>query len=260
MTARPHIHLEGKVAIVTGASRGIGEAIARVFAQSGARVVIASRKEDGLLQAAERIRSSGDGLEIEPVVCHTGNLEAIEALVEKTIARFGDLDVVVNNAATNPHFGPLVTADHGAFDKTVEVNLRGYFDVARVAVKHWTSVEKPGSIVNVASITGLVGARMQGIYAMTKAAVMSMTRTLAAELGPCNIRVNALAPGLVDTRFAAAIVHTPELVEQIVARTPLGRYAQPEEIAGAALFLASDAASYVTGHTLVIDGGFTLCT
>ncbi len=253
-----HIHLEDKVAIVTGASRGIGEAIARVFAQSGAKVAISSRKEEGIKAAAERIMATGDDLEVAPNVCHAGEREQIEALIAATLKRFGKLDVVVNNAATNPHFGPLVTADHGAFDKTVQVNARGYLDLAQAAAKHWVEVQRPGSIINVASVAALMGAPLQGVYGMTKAAVVSMTKTLAIELGPSAIRVNAIAPGLVETRFAAAIVHNPDMVQRVTDRTPLGRYGQPEEIAGAALFLASDAASFVTGHTLVVDGGMTI--
>jgi NAD(P)-dependent dehydrogenase (short-subunit alcohol dehydrogenase family) len=249
------IQLEGKVAIVTGASRGIGEAIARAFAASGAEVVIASRKKDGVDGAAERIRAAVPGAAVEPVACHTGKLADVEALFAAAIAKFGKIDVVVNNAATNPHFGPLVSADQAAFDKTFEVNARGYLDVARVATRH---LGKGGNIVNVASVVALDGAPMQGIYAMTKAAVVSLTKTLAVELGPSGIRVNAIAPGLVDTRFAAAIVQNDDLVKRVVERTPLGRYAQPDEIAGAALYLASDAASFVTGHTLVVDGGMTI--
>jgi NAD(P)-dependent dehydrogenase (short-subunit alcohol dehydrogenase family) len=256
MTA--HINLEDKVAIVTGGSRGIGEAIARVFAQSGAKVAIASRKQEGIQAAAERIAATGDGLEVAPFVCHAGKLEQIEALIAATLERFGQLDVVVNNAAINPHFGPLVTADHRAFDKTVEVNARGYLDLAQAAAKHWVDVERPGSIINMASVNALMGAPLQGVYGMTKAAVVSMTKTLAIELGPSAIRVNAIAPGLVETKLAAAIVHNPDMVRRVTDRTPLGRYAQPEEIAGAALFLASDAASFVTGHTLVVDGGMTI--
>ncbi len=256
MTA--HIHLEDKVAIVTGASRGIGEAIARVFAQAGAKVAIGSRKQEGIEAAAERIMATGDGLEVAPFVCHAGKPEQIEALVAATLERFGKLDVVVNNAATNPHFGPLVTADHRAFDKTVEVNARGYFDMALAAAKYWVDVGRPGSLINVASVAALIGAPLQGIYAMTKAAVVSMTKTLAVELGPSAIRVNAIAPGLVETRLAAALVHNPDVLKRVTDRTPLGRHAQPEEIAGAALFLASDAASFVTGHTLVVDGGMTI--
>jgi NAD(P)-dependent dehydrogenase (short-subunit alcohol dehydrogenase family) len=152
----------------------------------------------------------------------------------------------------------MVTADQAVFDKTFEVNARGYLDMARRCADHWTSARQAGAIVNVASVAGLTGSPLQGIYAMTKAAVISMTKTLAIELGPSGIRVNAIAPGLVDTRFAAAIVHNEELAARVVERTPLGRYAQPEEIAGAALYLASDAASYVTGHTLVVDGGMTI--
>ncbi len=249
------IQLEGKVAIVTGASRGIGEAIARVLSESGAKVAIASRKKEGIEAAAERIRG-GKPLAIAPFVCHTGSLAQIEALFAGTVERFGKVDVVVNNAATNPYFGPLVGVDQAVFDKTFEVNARGYLDVARVAARHLA--DRGGSIVNVASVVALGGAPMQGVYAMTKAAVVSMTKTLAVELGPSKIRVNAIAPGLVDTRFAAAIVGNEELVRRVVDRTPLGRYAQPEEIAGAALYLASDAASFVTGHTLVVDGGMTI--
>jgi NAD(P)-dependent dehydrogenase (short-subunit alcohol dehydrogenase family) len=247
------IHLEGKVALITGGSRGIGESIAKAFGQSGAEVAIASRKLEGLNEAAERLRK--DGITVEPFACHTGKTEEIDALIEEVIARFGRIDVLVNNAATNPHFGPIVTADDAAFDKTFEVNTKGYLNMAKAVARHLVDRNAPGSIIHVASVMGLAAAPLQGIYGMTKAAVISMTRTLAMELGPSGIRVNAIAPGLVETRFAAAIVKNRDLVEREAARTPLGRYAQPDEIAGAALYLASDAASYVTGHTLVVDGG-----
>ena len=252
----PWIHVNGKVALVTGGSRGIGESIARALGQSGAKVAIASRKIEGVREAAQRLREAG--VEVEPFACHTGKTDQVEALVKAVIERFGKLDVVVNNAATNPHFGPMVTADDAAFDKTFEVNARGYFNVAKAVTRHLVDRGAPGSIINVASIMGLAAAPLQGVYGMTKAAVISLTRTLAVELAPSGIRVNAIAPGLVDTRFAAAIVANKDLIEMEARRTPQARYAQPDEIAGAALYLASDAASFVTGHTLVVDGGRTI--
>lgn len=253
---KPLIHVEGKVAIVTGGSRGIGEAIALALGQAGAKVAIASRKIEGVREAAERLRAAG--VEALPVACHMGKTEDVEALVAATVARFGKVDVLVNNAATNPHFGPMVTADDRVFDKTFEINARGYFAAARAVARHLVDRGAPGSIVNVASVVALVGAPMQGVYAATKAAVVSMTRTLAVELGPSGIRVNAIAPGLVETKFASAITGDADLAGRFVSRTPLGRWGQPDEIAGAALYLASDAASFVTGHTLVVDGGYTV--
>ena len=245
--------------MITGGSRGIGEATARVFAKAGAKIVIASRKEEGIHAAAKRIVDSGvaEG-HVVPMVCHTGKPEMVQALFDGTIERFGQLDILVNNAATNPYFGPLVAADRRAWDKTFEVNAWGYFDVARAAIKYWIDQDRPGVVINIASVAGFMASPMQGIYAMTKAAVISMTKTMAAELGPSNIRVNAIAPGLIDTRLAAALVNNEDIVKPVIERTPLRRYGQPEEIAGAALFLASDAASFVTGHTLVADGGMTI--
>ena len=253
---KPLIHLEGKVAIVTGGSRGIGESIARAFAAHGAKVVVASRKLEGVERVAAAIRK--DGGVAHAVAFHAGDLDAPPKLFAAAIEQFGRVDVLVNNAATNPHFGPFLTVERSQWEKTFEVNLRGYFETSRALAHHLSDRNEKGAIVNVASIVGLSGAALQGVYGMTKAAVISMTRTLAVELAPLGIRVNALAPGIVDTKFAAALVHNPEISRMIVERTPMRRVAQPDEMAGAALFLASDAASYVTGHTLVVDGGLTI--
>ena len=247
------INLEGKVAIVTGASRGIGEAIARCFAANGAKVVVASRKIEGLSAVAESI-----GANAHAVAAHTGREADCAALVEAAVQKFGKVDILVNNAATNPHFGPLVDVDEGAWDKTFEVNLKGYFWMTREVVKHLRSRDAAGSIIHMASVAGLVASPLQGVYAMTKAAVISMTKTLAYELAGNKIRVNAIAPGFVDTKFAAAVLKNDTLLEEVMRITPMKRYGQPDEIAGGALYLASDSASYLTGHTLVIDGGMTI--
>jgi NAD(P)-dependent dehydrogenase (short-subunit alcohol dehydrogenase family) len=254
--------LDGRVALVTGASRGIGEAIATAYAAHGAKVVLAARKLAELEQVAGRITAAG-GTAL-PVACHTGKPEEVKALVERAIAAFGGCDILVNNAATNPYFGPLIGTSDAAFDKTFEVNVKGYFFAAREVIRHLQERlnAKPGSpagtVINIASSAGLRAAPFQGAYGMTKAAVISMTQTLAAEVGGQGIRVNAIAPGLVETRFAAAIVNNDALRAHVIAKTPLGRHAQPSELVGAALFLASDASSYVNGHTLVVDGGMTI--
>ncbi len=245
-----NITLEGKVAIITGASRGIGEAIARAYAGAGAQVMLASRKVEGLEPVAKSI-----GPQAAFQACHTGKAADLQALFAATLARFGRVDVLVNNAATNPYFGPMLGIDDGQWDKTFEVNLKGYFHAARLAAEHMA--DRGGAIINVASIVALGGAPFQGVYAATKAAVVSMTQTLATELGPRAIRVNALAPGIIKTRFAAAIIENEDFMSRIIDHTPLGRAGLPEDVAGGALYLASDAASFVTGHTLVIDGGLT---
>jgi len=247
------VRLDGKVAIVTGASRGIGEAIARALADHGARVVLAARKIEGLKAVADSI-----GENAHPVAAHTGREEECQRLVKETIDRFGKVDVLVNNAATNPYFGPILGIDNGAWDKTFEVNVKGYFFMAREVSRHLVDRKAPGSIIHVSSVAGLIGAPLQGVYAMTKAAIVSMTKTMAIELAPSQIRVNAIAPGFVATRFASAIVENPDLSREVIKRTPAGRVGTPDEIAGGALYLASDAASYLTGHTLVIDGGMTI--
>ena len=242
-----------KVVVVTGASRGIGEAIARSCIDAGAKVVLASRKQADL----DRVAASLPPERVLAVACHTGKPEEVEAMMGKAVERFGRVDGYVNNAATNPYFGPLVDTPDSAIDKTFEVNVRGYLYGARALVKHARARGGGGSIVNIASVAGIRAAPMQGIYGATKAAVISMTQTLAFELGGSAIRVNAIAPGLVETRFAQAIVANPMLRDHVVNRTPLARHAQPAEIAGAAIYLLSDLSSFTTGSVVVVDGGLT---
>jgi NAD(P)-dependent dehydrogenase (short-subunit alcohol dehydrogenase family) len=251
--SNPDMSLDGKVAIVTGASRGIGEAIARCFARRGAKVVVSSRKIAGLVAVADKITAAG-GI-ASPVVCHAGKEEQIEALVAETVARYGKVDILVNNAAANPYFGPMMNLDFGSWEKTFEVNTKGYFIATRAVVRHLQSRDAPGSIVNVASIAGLTAAIAQGVYGMSKAAVISMTKTLGVELGGTGIRVNAIAPGLVDTYFAGALMANEGLVNMMKEKAPVRRIGKPDDIAGMALFLASDASNYVTGQTFIVDGG-----
>jgi NAD(P)-dependent dehydrogenase (short-subunit alcohol dehydrogenase family) len=252
------ISLDGKVAIVTGGSRGIGEAIARSFAANGACVALASRKIEGVTGVAESIANEYGADRVLAIAAHTGKEDECARLVEAAVAHFGKVDVLVNNAGTNPYFGPLVNVETPAWDKTFEVNLKGYFWCARDVARRCIARGAQGSIINVSSVAALVGSPLQGVYAMTKAAVVSMTKTLAIELAPSKIRVNAIAPGFVDTKLASAILKNEDLLRHVVDSTPMRRHGLPDEIAGGALYLASDAASFLTGHTLVIDGGMTI--
>jgi NAD(P)-dependent dehydrogenase (short-subunit alcohol dehydrogenase family) len=240
------LRLDGKVALVTGASRGIGRAIAAAYAEAGARVMISSRKEDALKEAASAM--SG---EVEWFAANAGDEDAASACIAATVERLGGLDILVNNAATNPYMGPLVDIDKSRADKTVQVNQWGVLMWTQLAWKAAMS-ERGGSVVNVASIGGFSVEPAIGYYNVTKAAVIHLTKQLANELAP-KVRVNAVAPGLVKTDMARALWEPAE--EQIAGHLPLKRLGEPEDIANAALFLASDKASWLTGHTMEIDGG-----
>jgi NAD(P)-dependent dehydrogenase (short-subunit alcohol dehydrogenase family) len=249
--------LSGKVAVVTGASRGIGAALAAAFAAAGARVVLASRKMEDLEAAAAGIREAGG--EALAVACHTGHAAEVEALAARAEEAFGGIDILVNNAATSPHFGPLLSASETQWDKTFEVNVKGYVHTIRACVPRMRAGKHRGggtigSIINVASVAGLAPHSGLGVYGVTKAAVLMLTKTLAAELAP-DIRVNAIAPGLIETRFSEALRSTPEMLEQALASIPQHRIGQPGDLVGAALYLASDASRFTTGTVMVVDGG-----
>jgi NAD(P)-dependent dehydrogenase (short-subunit alcohol dehydrogenase family) len=244
--------LTGKTALVSGASRGIGESNARLLAAHGAHVVCTSRKLDGCEKVVAAIQAEGGSA--QAMAMHVGEIAAIEAAFAALDAAGVAPDILVNNAAANPYFGPMLDMDLGSFDKTVEVNLRGYF---------WTTVQaarrmrgKGGSIVNIASVNARRAAPGQGVYSMTKAGIVNMTEGFAKELAVHGIRVNAVLPGLTDTKFASALTGNPKILNMMMQMIPLARVAQPDEIAPAVLYLASAASSYVTGSVLSVDGGY----
>lgn len=239
------ISLKGRVALVTGASKGIGLAIAKTMAESGARVMLSSRKEDQL-----RVAAAGINGETDVFAANAGDLAAASACIDATLQRFGAIDILVNNAATNPYFGKTLGVDEGRFGKTFDVNLKGPLFWTQMVHERWMK-DHPGVIVNVASVGGMRAEIGLGVYNLTKAALIHMTRQLASEIGPS--RVVGIAPGLVKTDFAAVLVDN--FGDTLAARLPTKRLGEPQDIANLAVFLASDAASWITGETYVIDGG-----
>jgi NAD(P)-dependent dehydrogenase (short-subunit alcohol dehydrogenase family) len=245
--------LEGRVAIITGASRGIGSAIADALVDRGAKVVLSSRKQPDLDVEADRINARHPGAAMA-FAAHAGRPEELEKLVDATLEKHGSLDILVNNAATNPYFGYTVDADLSYWDKTFEVNVRGVFALTQLAVRKYMG-DYGGAIVNLASVGGLRVAMGLGIYNITKAAIIHLTKQLALELGPRGIRVNAVAPGVIKTRFAEALWSNEEIVGRVIESTALGRIGSPPEVGKVVAFLVSDDASYISGETVVIDGG-----
>ena len=247
--------LTGKIALVTGASRGIGEAIARLLAEQGAHVIVSSRKLEACQLVADAIIAEGGSAEAFP--CHVGKLEDIARIFSHISEAHGRLDILVNNAATNPYFGDILDTDLAAYNKTVDVNIRGYFFMSIEAGKLMKQ-GGAGAIVNTASVNALEPAPWQGIYSITKAAVVNMTKAFAKELAPLGIRVNALLPGLTETKFAGALFGQQEIYQQVVKSIPMGRHAQPREMAATVLYLVSEASSFTTGECIVVDGGMTI--
>ncbi|CAM3685524.1 SDR family oxidoreductase [Parendozoicomonas haliclonae] len=252
-TTKDLFDLTGKIALVTGASRGIGESIARLLADRGAHVIVSSRKLDGCEAVCSAIRDNGGSAEALP--CHVGDMEQISNLFTTIKEKHGRLDILVNNAAANPYFGHILDTDLGAYQKTVDVNIRGYFFMSAEAGKIMRK-QGGGAIVNVASVNGVVPGHMQGIYSVTKAAVISMTKAFAKECAGLNIRVNALLPGLTETKFASALTGNPAIMKQALTHIPMNRSADPDEMAGTVLYLVSEASSYTTGACINVDGGY----
>ena len=247
--------LTGKVALVTGASRGIGESIAKLLAEQGAHVIVSSRKIEGCQAVADAIAAAGGSA--EALACHVGNMGDIENCFAQIKQMHGKLDILINNAATNPYFGHILDTDLGAYTKTVDVNIRGYFFMSVEAGKIMRE-NGGGSIVNTASINALQPGPMQGIYSISKAAVVNMTKAFAKECGGLGIRVNALLPGMTKTQFAGALFSDERIYNQAIATIHMHRHAEPDEMAGSVLYLVSNAGSYTNGECIVVDGGLTI--
>ncbi|MEC6036350.1 SDR family oxidoreductase [Acinetobacter nosocomialis] len=247
--------LTGKVALITGASRGIGEEIAKLLAEYGAHVIVSSRKIDDCQAVADQIIQAGG--KAEAFACHVGSMEDVTAIFDHIRSKHGRLDILVNNAAANPYYGHILDTDLAAYNKTVEVNIRGYFFMSIEAGKLMRA-QGSGAIVNTASVNALQPGDRQAIYSITKAAVVNMTKAFAKECGPLGIRVNAILPGLTKTKFAGALFSNEEVYNRWLQEIPLRRHAEPREMAGTVLYLVSDAASYTNGECIVVDGGLTI--
>jgi NAD(P)-dependent dehydrogenase (short-subunit alcohol dehydrogenase family) len=247
--------LTGKSAIVTGASKGIGAAVARGLAEFGARVVLSSRRQEGVEALAATLRA--DGLDATAVAAHMGDVAAIQALIDRTRALHGSVDIIVNNAATNPVYGPILETDASAFDKIMSVNVKGPLELARRA-HPLMAARGGGSIINLSSIGGLCPEPMLGLYSVSKAALISLTKVMAREWAGDGIRVNAICPGLIQTKFSAALWQNEDVLKRFLERIPQRRIGQPEDIVGLAVFLASAASSYCTGAVFTADGGYMI--
>lgn len=252
----PLFDLTGKVALITGSTKGIGRAIAEEMARCGAKVVISSRKAEACEQVAGELKASG--FEAIAVPCHVGRKEDLERLVLTTLETWGRIDVLVCNAATNPVYGPTSEMTDEAWDKIMGTNVKGTFWLANLVLPQMAE-RGEGAVIMLSSIAGLRGNTTIGTYGVSKAAEAALARNLAAEWGPKGIRVNAIAPGLVRTDFAKALLDDPERVRRAAEKTPLRRIGEPIDIAGLAVFLAAPASAYITGQVIVADGGETAC-
>ncbi|HXH18931.1 MAG TPA: glucose 1-dehydrogenase [Chitinophagales bacterium] len=255
MSIYTRFNLKGKVAIITGASKGIGKSITEALAQSGARVVVSSRRQEAVEAVAAELQKQG--AEAIAIAAHMGELADIKNLVSKTKEHFGGIDIIVNNAAANPVFGSIADVDEPAFDKIIAVNVKGPFVLCREAYPEMRR-RGGGSVINISSIEGLTPSPGLGIYSVSKAALIMLTKAMAREWGSDGIRVNAICPGLIKTKFSRALWKNDEILKHFISKMPIQRIGEPEDIAGLALFLASDASSYCTGGVYVADGGFVI--
>lgn len=251
---QPLFQLQGKIALITGASKGIGEAIARGLAEFGAKVVVSSRNQEAVEAVAETFRA--DGLEAIGVAAHIGNIEDINTLVDKTVEVYGGLDIIVNNAATNPAVAPIQETEEQAFDKIIDVNLKGPLELCKKAYPILKQ-RGGGSIIHLSSIAGITPQPDIGIYSISKAAINNLTQVMAQDWGADNIRVNAICPGLIETKFSESLWSNPAILQRFLKRIPLKRIGTADEVAGLAVYLASDAAAYCTGGIYILDGGYS---
>ncbi len=248
-----NLTLANKVVIITGASKGIGKAIAFAMGKAGAKVVISSRKQEALDKVVSEFAEAG--VVAFAKAANVGHAEDRKALVESTINHFGKVDILVNNAATNPVFGPIENTDESAFDHILNVNLKAPFELSKLVLESMAKSGK-GSIIHISSVEGVRPGAHMGMYSVSKSALLMLTRVQANEWGQKGIRVNAIAPGLIQTKFSQALWDNEKVMKYALRQIPLGRMAQPEEVAGLALFLASDMAAYITGSTFMVDGGY----
>lgn len=255
MSISNKLRLDNKVAIVTGASKGIGKAIARALGQQGAKVVIASRKQEAVDETAKEFLA--EGIDAIGIAAHMGDREQIKNLVEQTIKHFGGIDIIVNNAATNPSFGPVTESDNSVFDKIMDVNVKGPLELSKLAYPVMKQ-RGGGSVINISSIEGITPGTGLGLYSVSKAALIALTKVLAKEWGGSLIRANVICPGLIQTKFSEALTANEKILKHILAKQALPQLAEPDDIAGLALFLASDASSFCTGAVFTADGGYTI--